>query len=114
MDERANRILKAIEESGLSYVELSKLTGISKSSLQRYATGETKKIPIDSIELIANATHSDARYLMGWEDEKTAPAETGESEDKEFEKLYKSLTESEQADVRQYVAFKISQRGSDQ
>ena len=74
MDERAKRISEAIEKSGLSYPELERLTGISKSSLQRYATGVTKKIPIDCIEKIAEATHSDARYLMGWEDDK--PADT--------------------------------------
>lgn len=69
MNERAKRIFEAIEKSGYSYPELSKLTGISKSSLQRYATGETKKIPIDCIEKIAQATNTDSRYLMCWEDE---------------------------------------------
>lgn len=67
MDERAKRISEAIENSGLSYPELERITGISKSSLQRYATGVTKKIPIDCIELIAKATGTDAKYLMGWE-----------------------------------------------
>ena len=68
MDERAKRINEAIEKSGYSYPELAKITGISKSSLQRYATGETKKIPIDCIEEIASATGVSAKYLMGWED----------------------------------------------
>lgn len=72
MDERAKRISKAIEKCGYSYPELSKITGISKSSLQRYATGETKKIPIDCIEKIANATGTSAKYLMGWEENNTA------------------------------------------
>lgn len=67
MDERAKRISEAIENSGLSYPELERITGVSKSSLQRYATGVTKKIPIDCIELIAKATGTDAKYLMGWE-----------------------------------------------
>lgn len=71
MDERAKRISKAIESCGYSYPELSKITGISKSSLQRYATGETKKIPIDCIEKIANATGTSAKYLMGWEENNT-------------------------------------------
>jgi len=70
VEERAKRINEAIEKSGYSYPELSKITGISKSSLQRYATGETKKIPIDCIEKIAQATNTDSRYLMGWEEEK--------------------------------------------
>lgn len=75
MNERAKRIFEAIEKSGYSYPELSKLTGISKSSLQRYATGETKKIPIDCIEKIAQATNTDSRYLMCWEEETNAPIE---------------------------------------
>lgn len=70
MSERSKRILFAIEKSGLSYGELSNITGIPKSALQRYATGETEKVPIDRIEAIANATHVSSAYLMGWEDEK--------------------------------------------
>lgn len=69
MDERSKRINEAIINSGYSYPELSKITGISKSSLQRYATGETKKIPIDSIEAIAKATKVSPKYLMCWDDD---------------------------------------------
>lgn len=68
MNERAYRISKAIEDAKLSYGELSKITGISKSALQRYATGETEKIPIDRLELIARATDVSAAYLMCWSD----------------------------------------------
>lgn len=68
MDIRAQRISVAITQSGLSYVELEKKTGVSKSSLQRYATGGTEKIPIDAVEAIAAATGTDARYLLGWDD----------------------------------------------
>lgn len=71
MDERSKKINDAIAQSGYSYPELSKITGISKSSLQRYATGGTKKIPIDCVEAIAKATGTSAKYLMGWEDDKT-------------------------------------------
>ena len=53
MSERSERILQAIQNAELSYSELSKLTGIPKSALQRYATGETEKIPIDRIEAIS-------------------------------------------------------------
>lgn len=68
MSERSKRILKAIQETELSYGELSKLTGIPKSALQRYATGETEKIPIDRLEAIAKAVNVSAQYLMGWEE----------------------------------------------
>ncbi|MCR4889333.1 MAG: XRE family transcriptional regulator [Ruminococcus sp.] len=68
MDERIKRLRQAIEQSGLTYAELGKKTGIAKSSLQRYATGATKKIPIDNIEAIAKATNVSAKYLMCWDD----------------------------------------------
>ena len=68
MTTRAERINKAIKDKGISYAELEKITGVSKSALQRYASGETKKIPIDAIEKIAAATGTDARYLMCWEE----------------------------------------------
>lgn len=77
MVNRADRIGKAIKEKGLSFAELERITGVSKSALQRYATGETKKIPIDVIEKVAAATGVSARYLMGWEE--TEEAETGNS-----------------------------------
>lgn len=67
MSERSNRILKAVTDSGLSYGELSKITSIPKSALQRYATGETEKVPIDRIEAIAKATSVSVEYLMTWD-----------------------------------------------
>lgn len=67
MDERANRILNAIKGTGLSYESLQEITGIPKSALQRYATGITKKIPIDRLEKIAHATGVSATFLMGWD-----------------------------------------------
>lgn len=78
MDSRAKRLKEAIEKSGYSYVELERITGISKSSIQRYATGETKKIPIECIEKIAVATKTSSRWIMGWED-KEKPLEPNAS-----------------------------------
>lgn len=86
MVNRAERISRAISDKGLSYAELEKITGVSKSALQRYATGQTKKIPIDVIERIAEATGVSARYLMGWDEEK-APAQEGESKSEDIEAL---------------------------
>lgn len=65
----ATRILNKIKEKGVSYYELAKLTGIPKSALQRYAIGETTKIPLDRLEQIAKALGCSPAYLMGWEDE---------------------------------------------
>ena len=49
------RFLELSENSQFSYTDLSNLTGISRSALQRYLTGETKKFPLDRVELIAKA-----------------------------------------------------------
>ena len=78
-DIRAQRINEVIKASGLSYAELEKMTGFSKSSIQRYATGETKKIPVDFIEKLASITNTDVRYLMGWEDDKPNAAPLAEN-----------------------------------
>ena len=62
-----NRLKESIDKSGLSYVELERITKIAKSSIQRYASGSTKKIPIDAIQAIASAVGVSAAYIMGWE-----------------------------------------------
>ena len=71
MSEQSERLLKVILDSKLTYVELEKKTGIAKSSIQRYASGNTKKIPVDAVKLIADATNSSAAWIMGWSDNST-------------------------------------------
>lgn len=62
----SKKILEIILEKGISYGELSERTGIPKSALQRYATGQTEKIPIDRLQKIASALGTTPEYLMGW------------------------------------------------
>ena len=62
----SERIKKAFEDSGKSYVELEKTTGISKSTLQRYANDLTDKIPLRAVQTIAEKLNISASYLMGW------------------------------------------------
>lgn len=68
MSEISEKILKLIDANDMSYGELSKITNIPKSALQRYATGETAKIPMDRIESIAKALGTTSRYILGWEE----------------------------------------------
>jgi len=70
MNKINKRIFDLLESEKISYVDLSAKTGISKSAIQRYATGETEKIPIDRIKLIANALEVDPSYIMGWDSNK--------------------------------------------
>lgn len=72
MSDISNRILNIILEKEISYGELSEKTGIPKSALQRYATGQTEKIPIDRLDSIAKAIGTTPAYLMGWEDSSTS------------------------------------------
>lgn len=68
MSERTKRLNNLIELSGYTYKELSERTGISKSTLQRYATGETEKIPISAIEHLAEALGTTPEYLLCWDE----------------------------------------------
>ena len=68
MSDISERIMSTIKRKHISYGELSNMTGIAKSALQRYATGETEKIPLPRLEKIADALCVSAAYLMGWED----------------------------------------------
>lgn len=90
---RSERICEAIQKSGYSYGELSNLTGIPKSALQRYATGETTKVPIDRIQLISKYTNVSFTYLMGLEDCFSENILTKSKELEELETLYLSLNE---------------------
>lgn len=68
MSEISDRLLRVINYRNISYGDLAKATNIPKSALQRYATGETEKIPIDRLETIAGALNVSTAYLMGWTD----------------------------------------------
>ncbi len=68
MSDISKRILDTLNEKDISYGELSERTGIPKSALQRYATGQTEKIPIDRLQEIAKAIGVTTQFLMGWEE----------------------------------------------
>ena len=51
----SKRLHELIEEKHITYTEMERLTGVPKSAIQRYASGETKKIPLDRIFRIAQA-----------------------------------------------------------
>ncbi len=67
--EISKRIKEARDLQNISLSELSKRTKIAKSTLQRYETGTTKKIPMSAIAALEQALNLDAGYLMGWSNE---------------------------------------------
>lgn len=72
INEMIQRIKNRRLELGYSYDDLANLTGITKSTLQRYETGYIKKVPVQQIQPLAKALRVTPAYLMGWEDKKQA------------------------------------------
>ena len=111
MSTRSERIKALVEASGKSYQELEKLTGIKKSSLQRYASGATTKIPLDVIEKLSIAFNVSQEYLMGWEEQKISP---DKSELNEGEKLlldlFNRVPEERQELVLQMIRVALGQQ----
>ena len=104
MSIRSERIKALVEKSNLSYQELEKLTGIKKSSLQRYASGATSKIPLDVIEKLSVAFNVSQEYLMGWEEKKDSPSERQLTEgEKALLNLFNRVPEDKQQLVLQMI-----------
>ena len=68
-----NRISQKKTELNLSYQDMSDKTGLSKSTLQRYITGDIRNLGLDKLEILAKALDVSPSYLMGWEDENHDP-----------------------------------------
>ena len=79
MKERFKRVNSAIAESGYSFNDLEKITGIPHSTLQRYVSGTTDKIPVTFYDAIAAATNKPVEYLLGF-DKKIAPIKTNQDD----------------------------------
>ena len=106
MKERAARIQKLIADSGKTYQELEKLTGIKKSSLQRYASGITAKIPLTAIENIAAAFSVSESYIMWGQEKEKQPAESELSIiKKEFIRKVEGMSDSQIERLEQILAL---------
>ncbi|MBQ2956072.1 MAG: helix-turn-helix domain-containing protein [Clostridia bacterium] len=87
MSEISRRLLQLISRQGITYSELAERTGISKSTLQRYATGETARIPHDRLEALARALRVTPAYLLGWEKNAESVLPPGALPVRSFEKI---------------------------
>jgi transcriptional regulator with XRE-family HTH domain len=104
MSIRSERIKALVENSDMSYQDLEKLTGIKKSSLQRYASGVTTKIPLDVIEKLSVAFNVSQEYLMGWDENKDSPREPQLTEgEKVLLDLFNRVPEDQQQLVLQMI-----------
>lgn len=113
MSIRSERIKALVDRSGMSYQDLEKLTGIKKSSLQRYASGATTKIPLDVIEKLSVAFNVSQEYLMGWDEKENYPRESQLTEVERLAlELLRKIPEDRQAEALDLlrVALKMQQR----
>jgi transcriptional regulator with XRE-family HTH domain len=119
MNERSAKIKKLIDESGKSYRELEEITGVTRSTLQRYATGTTSKIPMDVVQRLEEAFGVPRGYIMGW-DEKPAEELQGmgalaaqvllDPGAMEVMQKYMAMNESDRQAVRDFMALSESDR----
>ena len=68
MREIAARLRQRRLELDTSYQQLAQLTGMSKSTLQRYESGGIKNLPLSKLKELAQALRLDPQELMGWND----------------------------------------------
>lgn len=64
----SQRIQSLMKKNHISYRELSDITGIAKSSLQRYVTNTDSKIPMDNARIIADKFNVSIGWLIGIEE----------------------------------------------
>jgi transcriptional regulator with XRE-family HTH domain len=90
--------------NSLTFLEIERRTGIKKSSMQRYVSGETGKIPMSAIEKLATLFGVSGEYLMGWDEKKDSPTELQLSEgEKVLLDLFNRVPEDKQQLVLQMI-----------
>lgn len=102
MQDIMERMKNRREELNMSYQTLADKVGISKSTLQRYETGNIKNMPVDKLEAVADALMVSPAYLMGWE-EKQPTTIAAHFDGDEF-------TEDELDEIRQFAEFVKNKR----
>lgn len=109
MIERRKRLNEAIKTKHFTLVQLEEMIGVAKSSIQRYLTGETSKIPIDFFEKIAIVTDTPIEYLTCFDKEKTAPIETNQDD---LTEVIKQLTGDDEKQVKEFAKYLVLKKQS--
>lgn len=104
----SDRIKSEMQRNSLTLLEIEKRTGIKKSSMQRYASGETGKIPLSAIEKLAELFGVSSEYLMGWDEKENSPSEPVLTEgEKMLLELFRMVPEDKQPFVIQMIKVAI-------
>lgn len=103
----SDRIKAEMTKQKMSYRDLEKATGISRSTLHRYAEKDSGKIPISKMDLISKALHTTTEYLMGWDEEENSPTELSAEESALLE-LFRSLPKDKQTLALEMIRIALS------
>lgn len=105
----AERLRYLLEFKQLSQAELSRQTGVSKSSITHYLKGDWEAKQ-DVIYSIASVMLISEAWLMGYDvpmertgNKKTPAPEAGDERADEFIQLYRSLSDDHQREVSEYA-----------
>ena len=111
MSIQSDRIRSEMQRNGLTLIEIEQRTGIKKSSMQRYVSGQTGKIPMSAIEKLADLFGVPATYLMGWDEKKDSPSEPQLTEgEKVLLDLFNRVPEDQQQLVLQMIRAALGSR----
>ena len=113
MSIQSDRIKHEMIKNSLTLIEIEQRTGIKKSSMQRYVSGETGKIPMSAIEKLAKLFGVSGEYLMGWDDKKDSPSEPELTEgEKLMLELFRQIPKDRQPEALDLlrVALKMQQK----
>lgn len=101
------------EELGLSYQDLAEKMGMSKSSLQRYETGNIKNFPVGKLPDLARALETTPSELTGWGIEEQTNS-TRDLLDGELFAAYgevkESFSESDLEEIRLFMRMKAEMK----
>lgn len=104
MEVNKDRLLTLMKANKMSYQDLAELTHVHKSTLQRYFTGITHKIPIERLWPIAFALNTTPQYLMGETDDPN-PSYYYKQENHLFDLIVDLLKTMDQNQLKSVYAF---------
>ena len=104
MEVNKERLLTLMKANRLSYQDLAEITQVHKSTLQRYFTGTTKKIPIERLWTIDFALNTTPQYLMGETDDPN-PSYYYQQENVLLDKITDLLKSMDQNQLKSVYAF---------
>lgn len=103
-----SRLREAMDEKGISQAELSRRTGITRTSISKYLRG-TFKAKQNYLYILAKALDVNEAWLMGLDSDKKRPSRPGDEFPIDIQKSEKAKSVDDLVDeMHSYRGIKIS------